>query len=203
MQTQTVGVVNYKGGTSKTTTAYYLAHAWAEQGRSVLLVDADPQGSSLRWSELAPGPVPVIGLAVRDVHRRLPGIAGGRYEVVVIDTPPLEERAGIVQSVLRAVTHLVVPIAPTMIEVDRLPPVWDVLADVGSLRDAPLHDCVLLTRTIANASSTAAIRHLVETRGNRVLRAQIPRLERYAQAFGEPVPPGDELYAAVAAEVLP
>ncbi len=196
-----VGVVNYKGGTSKTTTAYYLAHAWAEQGRSVLLVDADPQGSSLRWSELAPGPVPVIGLAVRDVHRRLPGIAGGRYEVVVIDTPPLEERAGVVQSVLRAVTQLVVPMAPTMIEVDRLPPVWEAVADADSLRDEPAAAAVLLTRTVANATSTTAIRGIVEDSGHRVLRVTVPRLERYALAFGEPVPSRDVPYMLAAEEL--
>ena len=200
---QTVGVVNYKGGTAKTTTAYFLAYAWAARGRKVILVDADPQGSSLRWSELAGGSGPVIGLAVRDVHRRLAGIVGDRYDVVVIDTPPLEQQAGVVQSVLRAATQVVVPMAPTMIEVDRLPPVWEAIADTEPLRDTPVEAAVLLTRTVANAGSTGAIRGIVADDGHRVLSVTIPRLERYAQAFGEPVPAGDVPYQAAAAELLP
>lgn len=44
--------VNLKGGTGKTTSAVYLALALARCGRT-LLIDADPQQSALRWSELA------------------------------------------------------------------------------------------------------------------------------------------------------
>src|SRR5690606_9599405 len=96
----TVTVANLKGGTAKTTTAAYLAHALGPDG--VLAVDADPPGSLLRWSELAPGwPLPVIGLPVKNLHVQLPGIGGG-HQRRVIDTPPLDEQAGIVYSALRA-----------------------------------------------------------------------------------------------------
>lgn len=39
-------VVNYKGGTGKTTTAVHLAHGLALSGKHVLLVDTDPQDSA-------------------------------------------------------------------------------------------------------------------------------------------------------------
>jgi cellulose biosynthesis protein BcsQ len=41
--TEVVAFFNHKGGVSKTTTAFHLGWKLAERGRSVLLVDADPQ----------------------------------------------------------------------------------------------------------------------------------------------------------------
>jgi chromosome partitioning protein len=46
-----VALLNQKGGVGKTTLALHLAGAWARQGRRVTVIDADPQGSALDWSE--------------------------------------------------------------------------------------------------------------------------------------------------------
>lgn len=176
-------VANMKGGSTKTTSAAFLAHALHERGDRVLLVDADPQGSALRWSDLADWPLPVIRLDSTKLHRELPGIVADRFSAIVVDTPPLDLHAGIVRSALRASTHVLVPLAPTAIEYERLSVVRDVLDELGE----PPVTAVLLTRTVPRAAATEVYREAIAEDGLPVLKATVGNLQRFAQAYGQPI----------------
>jgi chromosome partitioning protein len=201
---KTFVVTNLKGGTAKTTTGAFLAHALADAGLSVLMVDADPQGSALRWAESAGWELPVVGLPIRTLHTKLAEIAGDR-DAVVVDTPPLDEARGIVLSALRVADHVLIPTAPTPIEVERLPMVRTALEDVAELRadGRPPLSHILLTRTVSNAASTSAWRAAIADEGWNVLTAEIRRLEVFAQAFGDPIRnAADTDYGMAVAELL-
>ena len=46
-----VAFLDHKGGVGKTTLALHVAGAWAAQGKRIVVVDTDSQGSALDWSE--------------------------------------------------------------------------------------------------------------------------------------------------------
>lgn len=50
----TIAVVNFKGGSTKTTTAFNLAQGLTLRGRKVLIVDLDPQGSATTLTGMLP-----------------------------------------------------------------------------------------------------------------------------------------------------
>ncbi len=199
-------VVNLKGGTSKTTTAVYLAHALSERGRRVLLVDADPQGSALGWNEDAPEPFPfpVFGMPTNTLHRQLLDAVSADIDAIVIDTPPLDQKSGIVVSTLRLATLAVVPVAPAPIEYKRLGQVAEVVEDSTAFRPdgqtVPL--AVLLTRTVPNASSTEVWREQIKTEGFWCLATEVRRLERFAQAYGDNITDAAQTAYGVAVDEL-
>jgi chromosome partitioning protein len=111
-----IGVLSQKGGVGKTTIAINTAATLALRGRRVLLVDADPQGSSLAWSSARDrDPLfPVIGMAKPSLHRDLPTIAED-YDVVVIDGAPRVNELG--RSAILASDTILIPVQPSPYDV--------------------------------------------------------------------------------------
>jgi len=188
-------VLNLKGGTSKTTSAVFLAHVLHESGWNVVLVDADPQGSAVDWNLDAPEPFPfpVLAMPSTRLHEELRDRLAPEVQAVVIDTPPLADRAHIVVSALRVATVAVVPTAPTPMEYGRLDAVRKTVEQAAGFRyaeqrtTAPVPVAVLLTRTVPNASSTQEWRQAITQDGWWCLSAEVRRREQFAQAAGEVV----------------
>lgn len=67
---------NGKGGTGKTTLTVLLAHALAEAGKKVAVLDRDPQGTATKW------------IRECDSTKVLLYDNGSGYDAVFIDTPP-------------------------------------------------------------------------------------------------------------------
>jgi chromosome partitioning protein len=207
-----VALANLKPGTGKTTSAVWLAHVFARAGNTVLLVDADPSGSALEWSDLAAidpritpqeaFPFRIVALPSRELHRRLPDIARDD-DVVIIDTPQIEDHAAIARSALRYADEIVIPCAPTPIEINRTTPVRDEIAEVREMRVTPVRSAILLNRSLARAHSTADARQALEGLGYEVLATAVPRLEVYAQSFGLPIRhAGLDLWRQVARDLI-
>ena len=192
-----LALANLKPGTGKTTSAVWLAYVFAQAGNSVLLVDADPSGSALEWSDLAAMdpqltpreafPFRVVALPSRELHRRLPDIARDD-DVVIIDTPQLEDHAAIARSALRYADEIVIPCAPNPIEINRTTPVRDEIAEMEPVRDRPARSAILLNRCITRAHSVSDARQALWDLGYDVLSSTVPRLEVYAQSFGMAIP---------------
>jgi chromosome partitioning protein len=163
-----LAVVNLKGGTGKTTSATALAMQLATRGRT-LLVDADPQGSALSWSEEASFPFPTIGLPVRDLHVRLLQL-GTDYEHVVIDTPPGIQP--IVRSAVLAADTVLIPLSPSRVELRQVGPTFALLAE---LEPHSPKLWVLLTQVHPRTVASRVARELLAKAAVPLLASEVPQ----------------------------
>ena len=118
---RTIAVAGAKGGVGKTTLAVHLAVAAVQQGRDVVLVDADPQLSAVRWSERRSSSEPVVlGRAVSQLAAEMERIAGFGADVAIVDTPPRAwvgaDNAALVAATLADV--VLVPCRPSIFDIE-------------------------------------------------------------------------------------
>ena len=83
-----IGSLNQKGGAGKSTTAVHLAHWLTKKGKSVHLVDLDPQATSSFWLQASDMGIPQTFLDADSdvVLEQIPAIAE-TVDVVVVDGP--------------------------------------------------------------------------------------------------------------------
>lgn len=106
-------VVNSKGGCGKTTVATNLAGYYAVRGKSVTLVDYDPQQSSIEWLEnRGPERAPINGIAGFRESVRIPQ----GTDFVIIDSPAGIQGRQLADLVRRA-DSILMPILPSPLDV--------------------------------------------------------------------------------------
>ena len=118
---QRIVVLNPKGGSGKTTIATNLASYLASRGHTPVLMDFDPQGSSLRWvkkRQPSQPPIHVIAAFEKDTRttRAFQLRVPEETSHVVVDTPaalPGQEMPAMV----RDAHKIIVPVLPSDIDI--------------------------------------------------------------------------------------
>ena len=155
-----ISIENQKGGVGKTTIAIHIAQALAMGDSSVLLVDADPQGSARDWAaarEKEPA-FSVIGLDRPTLHRDLPAIAAN-YDHVVIDGPP--RVTDLARSVIIAADLVIIPVQPSPYDVWAANDVVNLIKEASVFKEN-LKSAFVINRKIVN---TAIGRDVVDALG--------------------------------------
>ncbi|GLI25552.1 chromosome partitioning protein [Xanthobacter flavus] len=158
-----VALLNQKGGVGKTTLATHLAGELAAAGARAAVVDADPQGSALDWSQRrAESGLPrlfgVLGLPRETLHAEVPDIARGA-DHVVIDGPP--RVTALARSSILAADLVLIPVQPSPYDV------WASAEIVALIGEARLFKPQLRAAFVVN-------RRIVGTIIGRDVRAALP-----------------------------
>ena len=149
-----VALLNQKGGVGKTTLATHIAGELAMRGQSVILLDADPQGSALDWTQRRsqqglPRLFSAVGLARETLHQEAPELAR-RADHVVIDGPP--RIAALARSALLAAERVLIPVQPSPYDL------WASAEMVALIREAQVFRPALRAAASSAERASAAMR---------------------------------------------
>ncbi|WP_207481671.1 ParA family partition ATPase [Arenibaculum pallidiluteum] len=180
MTGKVITVAQQKGGAGKTTLVAHLAIAWHEAGRSVAVVDIDPQASLTRWFEARNAAldgaagiehVQITGWrAQREVER-----LARNHDIVVVDSPPhmeIEARVAV-----RSADLVVVPVQPSPMDL------WATEPTLKLARDEKVRVLLVVNRVPPRAKLADTLIDRIQELGADVARTHVGNRVQFAAAL--------------------
>ena len=175
-----ISVINLKGGVGKTTTALALATAAARDGKSVRVMDTDPQSSASLWAMKAaedgdPLPFKVEAANVATVRATGRQLKGNEYEWVFIDCPP---NGRVMDESMLAADLVVVPTTTGPADVAKA------FDTAETLSDRDIYYAVLITRAMQRTLTLRQTLSELDDRDASYFDSMIPSREALKKMFG-------------------
>ncbi len=171
---KTIALINRKGGVGKTTSACYIAACLSAKGFPVLGLDLDPEQSWLNWYAQDVLPYEVKESTLSKLERDINAFDG----FVVVDSPPNSRDA--IEDIPMLADEVIVPLAPTVLDVNRLLGTVKAVAKAEKLRDKPLGS-VLLVRYRQGLNLAKTVTEALDEQGFPLLESRIRQLTRYEE----------------------
>jgi chromosome partitioning protein len=194
-----ISLMNEKGGSGKSTVATNLATALHREGKRVVLIDADPQGTARDWRQASPEGADLPDVIALDRPQMLDAIKSMNADYVIIDTPAKAE--AMAAAVVRISHVALVVIQPSGADV------WASAATVKLLRQkidvgGQIDAAFLVNRTSGQTKLSKEIKDGAWNEyGLEQLGATIGNRVSFAQAISDGVSVYDLADAAAKAEI--
>ena len=173
--------LNQKGGVGKTTLAIHVADALSRRRSRVLLIDADPQQTAMKWSTFRTGEnrFSVIAMAKPTLHKELPPIYAD-YDDIVIDGPPRVH--DLAKSIILSADLVLMPVQPSPADVWATSETVDLVDEARVFKES-LKSAIAINRKIVNTVIGRDVREALSTLNTPILQSDISQRVAFAEAL--------------------
>lgn len=175
-----ISVLNQKGGVGKTTLSVNIAAQLAAEGKRVMLLDADPQGSSLDWAAAreVESCFTVVGLPKATLHKEISKFVQD-YDHIIIDGPP--RVTDLARSAIMAADIVLIPVQPSPYDVWAAQEVVS-LVDEARIYKENIKSVFVVNRKIANTAIGRDVGEALATYNTKVLESTVTQRVIFAEA---------------------
>jgi chromosome partitioning protein len=183
-------ILNPKGGCGKTTLVAHLARALHLKRQTVLLADADAQGSARDWHNAGDGKAdfPVIDLDRPTLDRDLASL-GAPYQWVFIDGAAKLEK--MIAAAVKAADLVLIPIEPSPLDIWACDPLVEMIQARQTVTDGAPAAAFVVTRAKKGTLLAREVADAIKTYGFPIQRGSIYDRTIFARSTAdEPAGPG-------------
>ena len=165
----------------KTTLAIHVADALSRRRSRVLLIDADPQQTAMKWSTFRAGEnrFSVIAMAKPTLHKELPPIYAD-YDDIVIDGPPRVH--DLAKSIILSADLVLMPVQPSPADVWATSETVDLVDEARVFKES-LKSAIAINRKIVNTVIGRDVREALSTLNTPILQSDISQRVAFAEAL--------------------
>lgn len=182
MTAKIICVCHQKGGAGKSTLTMQLAGTLGLRQHKTLVVDADPQGTAIRWSASAaddkpfPAKVAGMGAAGAKVHREVKKFAD-EYEFIIVDCPPAVE-SPVPESALLISDLALIPCIPSPPDIWAANGITGLITRISAVNEA-LQSRLVINQTKERTVLARDVKELLDNFGIERAKTELGQREVY------------------------